>query len=65
MTRAFATEELRQPAATSAASGWFLRHLLRAEAWFQARSTRRVLYHMDERTLSDIGITHPDFAHRP
>ena len=65
MSRMYAPAEFRHFASMPSASGWVLRHLLRVEAWLNARAARRVLYHMDERSLADVGITHPDFADRP
>ena len=41
-----------------------LEPLSRFEAWLDDRRERRTLYGMDERSLADIGISHPEFAHR-
>jgi uncharacterized protein YjiS (DUF1127 family) len=47
-----------------ALAGLLEQPLSRLESWLDDRSERRSLYGMDERSLADIGISHPDFAHR-
>lgn len=48
-----------------------LKLLLQIEAWFDARSSARALYSMDDRALSDLGLSRSDVervnsdAHRP
>jgi len=34
----------------------------RFDAWLDERAAQRTLYGMSERSLADIGLTHPDFA---
>jgi uncharacterized protein YjiS (DUF1127 family) len=62
MSLATAVDELRHLSSATRVS--LLRCLLRVDAWLDARASRRALYQMDERTLADIGLSHPDFADR-
>lgn len=40
--------------------GALMRSLLRLEAWLDARRSARALYFMDDRTLSDLGLSRSD-----
>lgn len=40
--------------------GALVRSLLRFEAWLDARRSARALYFMDERALSDLGLSRSD-----
>lgn len=65
MTVATAIGNLSQLAVTSPAVrprrlGRSLGFLLRLEAWFDERESRRALYRMDARALADIGLTEAD-----
>jgi uncharacterized protein YjiS (DUF1127 family) len=62
MTLALATANLFHFRSEPATSGRFLRHLLRVEAWLDARASRRDLYRMDDRALADIGLTNADLG---
>jgi len=45
---------------TSRRSGRVLGLLLQLEAWLDARSSARALYAMDDRGLSDLGLSRSD-----
>ena len=62
MSIAVATADLRQLTSKPNPSGWFLRSLLRHEAWLDARASRRILYRMSDCALADIGLTHADLG---
>ena len=40
--------------------GGLLRSLLQLEAWLDARRSARALYSMDDRALSDLGLSRSD-----
>jgi uncharacterized protein YjiS (DUF1127 family) len=64
MATGCATENLgfstTKPVRKPARKGMLLQFLLRFEAWLDRRSSRRVLYQMDDRALADIGLSRAD-----
>ncbi|QCI67470.1 DUF1127 domain-containing protein [Phreatobacter stygius] len=61
MNAACATEDLfHHHHETPAAKSRLLTLVLRVEAWFAARNSARTLYGLDDRALSDIGLSRAD-----
>jgi uncharacterized protein YjiS (DUF1127 family) len=48
------------PEASGRQNGWFLRFLLEVETWLDNRASLRALNRMDDRALSDIGLSQAD-----
>ena len=62
MSLAIAKADLRQLTSRPRTSDWLMGHLLRVEAWLDARASRQGLYGMDDRALADIGLTRADLG---
>ena len=62
MSIAVATVDLRHVTSRPRVGAWLMGHLLRLEAWLDARESRRALYRMDDRALADIGLTQADLG---
>jgi uncharacterized protein YjiS (DUF1127 family) len=48
------------PASASRKGGQFLQLLLRVEAWLDRRASGRALHRLDDRALSDLGLSRTD-----
>jgi uncharacterized protein YjiS (DUF1127 family) len=62
MTSAHATANLSQIRRAETSAGGLFGLVLRIEAWFDRRATRRALYRLDDRALADIGLTRADLG---
>ena len=60
MTAAHAVANLHFFTAAPRRKGWLLPVLLRVEAWFDDRASRRDLYRLDDHALADIGLSRAD-----
>lgn len=69
MTIGIAIGNLRESQkATSLRTGLLLKLMLRLEAWFDHRASRRSLYGVDDRGLADLGLRRTDvegYDHSP